>query len=74
MATETLAAISRQFRLLAELDTYADPIPLPGPSGEKPDDTWLKSDIHDWLVGGGVDVPAGATKAELLGLIDDADD
>ena len=55
--------------------TAEEPLPPDVPDAEptaeeKPDSSWLKTDIHDWLVDSGVDVPAGATKAELLDLVE----
>jgi len=35
----------------------------------KPDSTWLKADIENWLIGADIEYPSGATKTELLALV-----
>lgn len=41
--------------------------------GDKPDETWLKADIADYLVSRGVSVSGGETKDELLAKVEQGD-
>lgn len=66
-----LDSIDAAYRTLTGQEPLPPVVPDAGTSvEEKPDGTWLKSDILSWLENEGVDVPAGATKAELLDLVE----
>lgn len=75
MTYGTLGSVGAQFRNRAGIDRPVAPVAAvttvaEQAEEERPDKSWKKADILDWLVDGGIDPGdlVGLTKGELLAL------